>query len=257
MHATAAEVDAGSRYGIKPSLKVGLHGNDENETASAIEQRKEARRLSQRSQSQWIDAIERGEMVRISQLLDNGQEINEVCYPQMSSALYVAARTNNLRVAEMLLKRGADPAVLTDDFVSPAWIAVSRGFDKMVELLIDPQWSAGLVKIMREETTETLNAMGAGVQQTHMQLAVTRRYWRCVFLLERALDIPKDKSSIPDHFYQPPEGWAVGMTAAEPGQRPDMPMKPFYWKAFEKGKCYDEPPEGSKKLVHQGDGTFL
>ena len=111
--------------------------------------------------------------------------------------------------------------------------------------------------VMREETTESLNAMGAGVQQTHMQLAVTRRYWRCVFLLERALDIPKDKSGIPDHFYQPPEGWAVGMTAAEPGQRPDMPMKPFYWKAFEKGQCYDEPPEGSKKLVHQGDGTFL
>ena len=48
----------------------------------------------------------------------------------------------------------------------------------------------------------------------------------------------------------------MGFEPAEPGQRPDMPMKPFYWKAFTKEACMSEPPEGSKKLTHQGDGTF-
>lgn len=259
-HKTADEVDAGSRYGVKAAPKVSMHNKmhdgDDDGKSLAMQQRLEARRLNEKSQSQWIEAVERGEMVRIKQLLEAGQDINQVCYPQMSTAVYVASRTNNLRVAEMLLKAGADPAVLTDDLVSPLWIAISRGFDKMVELLLDKQWSANLVKLVKEETTETLRDSGAGVQQTHMQLATTRRYWRCVYHLEQALEIPKEKTAIPTHYYQPPEGWAVGMTAAEPGQRPDMPMKPFYWKAFEKGKCYDDPPEGSKKLVHQGDGTF-
>ena len=259
-HATAEQVDSESRYGVKPPLNVAMHdmfGKTTKETASAKEQREEARRLSQRSQSKWVDAAERGEMVRVTQLLEQGQDINEVCYPQMSTALYIASRTNNLRLAELLLKKGADPAVLTDDLVSPCWIATSRGFDKMVELLLDPKWSSNLVKLMREETAETLKESQAGVQQTHIQLATARRYWRCVFLIERTLGTTPEASKIPPFFYQPPDGWAVGMTAAEPGQRPDMPMKPFYWKAFEKGACQEEPPEGSKKLVHKGEGRFV
>ena len=48
----------------------------------------------------------------------------------------------------------------------------------------------------------------------------------------------------------------MGFEPAEPGQRVDMPMKPFYWKAFTKEACVSEPPEGSKKLLHKGDGTF-
>lgn len=255
---TADEVDAGSRYGVATPLKIGVHSKmyANEESSTAVQQRLEARRLSERSQSLWLDAIERSEMVRIKQLIDGGQDVNEICYPQMSTALYVASRTNSLRVAEMLLQSGARPEVLTDDLVSPLWIAISRGFNEMVELLLDPQWSTELVKLIREETAESLARAGAGVQQTHMQLAMTRRYWRCVFLLEQALGTAADRSVIPAYYFQPPDGWAVGMTAAEPGQRPDMPMKPFYWKAFEKGKCYDEPPQGSKKLVHQGDGTF-
>ena len=88
------------------------------------------------------------------------------------------------------------------------------------------------------------------------QLAVTRRYWRCVHLLERALGVPAEQSQIPKVIHEPPEGWAMGLAASEPGQRRDMPMHPFYWKAFEKGACQTEPPEGSKRLTHQGDGTF-
>ena len=38
-------------------------------------------------------------------LLDGGQDINEVCEPGGSSGLYVASRTNNVRMAEMLLKK--------------------------------------------------------------------------------------------------------------------------------------------------------
>jgi len=221
-----------------------------------LQARKEAARLSKKSQQKWIDAIERGEMVRVTQLLDDGQDINEVCAPQNSTGLYVAARTNNLRMAELLLKKGADPAVLTDDLVSPAWISISRGFNEMLELLLDPQWSAGLVKIMKEETRVTLQESGAGVQETHYELAVMRRYYRCVYLIEQALGVAADASKIPASIYDLPPGWAMGFQPAERGQRIDMPMKPFYWKAFSKGDCIDDPPEGSKELKHQGDGTF-
>jgi hypothetical protein len=251
---TAEEVDAGSRYGTKETKAPSMHHKDRFSQDETIKARKEATRLSKKSQQKWIDAIERGEMVRVTQLLDDGQDINEVCAPQMSTGLYVAARTNNLRMAELLLKRGADPAVLTDDLVSPAWISISRGFDQMRELLRDPKWNASLVKVMKEETRVTLQEAGAGVQETHYELAVMRRYYRCVYMLEQALG--KDESKIPPSIYELPPGWAMGFQPAESGQRIDMPMKPFYWKAFSKGACYDDPPEGSKELKHQGDGTF-
>jgi len=256
-HKTAEEVDAGSRFGVKPGVKPSMHGHDRKREDETVLARKEAARLSTRSQQKWIEAIEKGEMVRVQQLLDDGQDINQVCEPQNSSGLYVAARRNDLRMAELLLKRGADPAVLTDDLVSPAWISVSRGFDQMLELLLDPQWNAGLVKIMKVETRTSLAESGAGVQETHYELSVMRRYYRCVHLIETALGVAKEKTKIPDVQYELPAGWAMGFEPAEAGQRPDMPMKPFYWKAFSKGACQSEPPEGSKQIKHQGDGTFL
>lgn len=249
------DIDAGSRFGPMPKIPQPMHGAPIGD--AALKARLEARRLSARSTQKWMDAAERGEMMRITQLLDDGQDINQVCEPTGSSALYVASRTNNLRLAELLLKRGADPGVLTDDEVSPCWIAISRGFDEMVKLLLDPQWNSKLVEKMSTETTLSLaSSEKCGVQQTHYDLAVMRRYWKCTHYVEVALGIPKDKSRIPNVFYEPPSGWAMGLTAAEPGQRPDMPMKPFYWKAFTKEACRDEPPEGSKKLVHKGEGVF-
>lgn len=223
---------------------------------STVEMRQEAGRLSTRSQQKWADAVERGEMVRIMQLLDAGQDINELDAHLKSTALYVAARNNNLRVAELLLQRGADPSVLTDDHVSPAWVAISRGFSEMLELLLDPQWSAPLVSIIRTETRQTLAASGAGVQEPHYELACMRRYYRCLFLLERALGTPAKDSQIPGVIHELPKGWAMGYAPAEPGQRPDMPKKPFYWKAFTKESTTEAPPPGSKELYHQGDGTF-
>lgn len=256
-HKTAAEVDAGSRYGVKefptPGMHNKMHGDNLN---GALDARLEARRLSTRSQKKWIEAVERGEMVRIGQLLDDGQDIDEVCEPQKSCALYVASRTNNLRVAELLLKRGANPSVLTDDLVSPAWIAISRGYDQMLELLLDPQWSTPLVKLMKEETRQSLSESHAGVQETHYELACMRRYYRCVFLIEKAFGTKSEDTKIPPVIHELPSGWAMGFCPAESGQRPDMPMKPFYWKAFTKEACVYDPPEGSKELKHQGDGTF-
>lgn len=255
-HKAAAEVDAGSRYGVKSAPPVTMHMGDRKTADEQLQQRAESHRLTTRSQQKWIDAIERGEMVRITQLLDDGQDINEVCAPQQSSALYVASRINNLRVAELLLQRGANPAVLTDDLVSPAWIAISRGYDQMLELLLDPQWSADLVALVKTETRETLRSTGAGVQEPHYELAVMRRYYRCVYLLERALGVGASATKIPPSIHELPPGWAMGLTPAEPGQRPGMPMKMFYWKAFTKEACQETPPEGSKELKHQGDGTF-
>ena len=140
---------------------------------AVLQARVESRRLTSRSKQNWIAAVERGEMVRITQLLDSGQDIDEVCAPQHSTALYVAARTNNLRVAELLLNRGANPSVLTNDLVSPAWIAISRGYDAMLELLLDQRWSASLIDLIKGETRETLRASGAGVQEPHYGMCRT------------------------------------------------------------------------------------
>jgi ankyrin repeat protein len=204
-----------------------------------------------------MDAAERGEMMRIKQLLEDGQDINQVCQPSGSSALYVASRTNNLRLAEMLLEAGAEPGVLTDDLVSPCWIAISRGFDEMVKLLLEPRWNANLVEQIKRETTESLMQLeNCGVQQTHYDLAVTRRYWKCVYHIESAIGVLPSATRIPEVLFEPPSGWAMGLSPAEPGQRPDMPMQFFYWEAFTKNGCREKPPPGSKKLVYKGQGIF-
>ena len=249
------DVDEGSRFHVpKPVPKMHAKCGDD---PAILEARKEARRLSARSQAKWIEAAERNEMVRMQQLLDDGQDINEMCYPGGQPALYIAARTNNLRLAEMLLKRGADPSVLTDDLVSPVWIAVSRGFDQMVELLLEKEWSGKLVEKLKTESSHELSKTpDCGIQHSHYDLAVMRRYWRCVHHIESALGVSSADSKIPAVFYEPPSGWAIGYCAAEAGQRPDMPVRPFYWKAFTKEACRDDPPEGSKKMEHQGQGIF-
>ena len=122
----AAQIDAGSRYGPMPAPQKTMHSQF-GDGDEVLKQRKEAQRLSSRSQRKWMEAAEKGEMRRIEQLLEDGQDINEVCDPSKSTALYVAARTDNCRLAELLLKKGADPAVTTNDLVTPAWIAISRG----------------------------------------------------------------------------------------------------------------------------------
>ena len=249
-------LDANSRFGLPPRPKVEMHRKMAS-SDQALEARLEARRVSEKSTKKWMDAAERGEMMRIKQLLEDGQDIDQVCEPSGSSALYVAARTNNLRLAELLLKGGANPSVLTDDMVSPLWIAISRGFDDMAKLLLDREWSAPLIALLKDETTEKLfNMPNCGIQQTHYDLAVTRRYWKCTFYLEDATGVAPEATRIPAVMFEPPSGWATGLQPAEDGQRVDMPMKFFYWEAFSKNACRDTPPPGSKKLVHKGGGIF-
>ena len=87
-HKTAAAVDAGSRYGEKVTQQPAMHGAGRWSEDEVLQARKEAARLNKRSSKKWIDAVEKGEMVRVEQILDDGeQDINEVCEPQMSSAL--------------------------------------------------------------------------------------------------------------------------------------------------------------------------
>jgi len=261
--ASASELDKDSQYGVKPPVKLAMHdggtkslGSGDGSSGRVRAAREEARRLNTKLSTKWFDAVERCEMMRVKQIIGDGQQdINEMSQQQGSTAIYIAARRNDLRMAELLLQNGADPAILTDDEVSPAWIAISRGFDEMLELLLKPKWSAGLVKIIQEETTEKLlKSEKCGVQQTHLQLAEMRRYWRCLFLVEDACGVSPIK--IPDVFIIPPDGWAMGLAPSEPGQRPDMPMHWFYWKAFTKGACVTEPPEGSRHLKHVGGGRF-
>jgi len=213
------------------------------------EERRRARRRSAKSTSTWFQAAERDEQFRMEQLLEAGQEINELDPITQSPALYIASRTNNLEMAEWLIKNGANPAVSTDDLATPAWIAISRGFSEMLEVLLNPEFRADFVAKTKDETAQDVHA---GL--THMAIAKMRRYWRCVYLLEQAYGI--EESVIPESFFEVPEGWAMELVPIESGQSLNHKMKWFYWKAFTKEKCIYDPPEGSTKMTHAGGGRF-
>ncbi len=215
--------------------------------------RKDARRRAVRdnpkSESDWATAAEKGEQRRMEQLLAAGQDINGLDDWQKAPALYIAARTNNLELAEWLLERGADPCVATDDHWTPAYIAISKGLSSMLQLLVRDKYGFGAraPSSLREITLEK-----------HLELAVQRMDWRCVYSLEAILGVGEGSSSIPPSSYKLPDGWAMGHV---PKQVPKggfashdeflASIKPFYWKAFTKEACQDEPPEGSVKLIHK------
>jgi hypothetical protein len=213
------------------------------------EQRRLARQRSTKSTSNWFHAAENDERTRMEQLLAAGQDVNELDPVSQSPALYIASRTDNIGLAEWLLKNGANPAVMTDDLASPAWIATSRGFDNMLELLLRPEYSEDFVEKTKDEKPQDVHA---GL--THMDVAKMRRYWRCVHLLETAYGIAE--TAVPQSFYEVPEGWAMEQIPVEEGQKEHTEFKYFFWKTFTKDQCVYEPPEGSTKMVHVGRGRY-
>lgn len=94
------------------------------------------RRTNTKSNSEWMDAVERGEHRRVEQLLEAGQAINELGKWNTSPAHYVAARKKDAVLLKYLLDNGADPLVTTDDDVSAGWISISKGYVEMLVILL-------------------------------------------------------------------------------------------------------------------------
>lgn len=110
----------------------GKGGEEERLKATKIQ----ARQANARSTSDWIDAVGRGEHRRVQQLLEAGQPVNELGKSCGSPAHYVAARRKDGVLLKYLLDNGANPLVTTDDNVSAAWIAISKGYVEMLVILL-------------------------------------------------------------------------------------------------------------------------
>jgi len=188
------------------------------------------RQTNTKSKSEWMDAVERGEHKRVAQLLEAGQPINELGKWNGSPAHYVAARMNDGVLLKYLLDNGADPLITTDDNVSAGWISISKGYVKMLVILL------------------SYYPKGTDVTEL-MDIARSRRDWRCVYELEQFTGATE--TSIPEAVYEIPSGWAMGEVPTGVGGK--GPLKPFYWRTDKKDSCQDDPPDGSIKK-HPLDG---
>lgn len=73
-------------------------------------------------------------LAHIFQQRGNNSEINAQSWDG-TTALYLAARFNNIEVVNDLLARGADPNITNNNGISPARIAIIYDYDEILELL--------------------------------------------------------------------------------------------------------------------------
>ncbi|HHS8262949.1 TPA: ankyrin repeat domain-containing protein, partial [Legionella anisa] len=77
-------------------------------------------------------ATSREDLNRVTYLLDNGADVNG----DGESPLFIAARLGNYALAEMFLKKKADPDIANKKSETPLLEAVRTGYSQMVELLL-------------------------------------------------------------------------------------------------------------------------
>jgi len=121
-----------------------------------------------------------------------------------------------------LLDNGANPLITTDDNVSAGWISISKGYVEMLVILL------------------SYYPEGHNVDDL-MEIARSRRDWRCVWELERFKGMSPEDTAVPDKVFELPSGWAMGEVPTGMGGK--GPLKPFYWQTDKKDSCQDDPPK--------------
>ena len=81
------------------------------------------------------DAAKSGDTKMVSQLLDEGANIDEA--DKFGTALHWASMNGHLDIIELLMTRGANPEMVTDFLGTPLHSAVLRGQDKAAKALIE------------------------------------------------------------------------------------------------------------------------
>ena len=78
-------------------------------------------------------------MSRVDALLDQGVDINAYTgsYPNITTALQKAVSLGNIKMAKVLLSRGADPNFPKIDHLSPLALALKNDDRSMIKLLLD------------------------------------------------------------------------------------------------------------------------
>ena len=74
---------------------------------------------------------------RISRLVIEVDDVNELCLKDNQTALHVASRVGDVDTVELLIGRGASMTAVTSDGYTPLHIAAKEGHDDLANLLLD------------------------------------------------------------------------------------------------------------------------
>ncbi len=85
---------------------------------------------------QLCEAVDRGDIEQVRSLLADGANVNAISTFSSVTPLYLAVESGNLRIAELLIARGADANVRDEGNATPLHEAAAAGRKEMVNLLI-------------------------------------------------------------------------------------------------------------------------
>jgi hypothetical protein len=125
--------EVGNVYGGNfPRLINALQNYDRNEILQAIEAIEASRKFN------WSDAIEDNDKDKILELIDSGEDVNQVWLQKSSyipSTPLLAAISQNLGIASMLLEYGADPNVSIGGFTPIRGLLELNHTDRLQEFV--------------------------------------------------------------------------------------------------------------------------
>jgi ankyrin repeat protein len=117
-------------------------------------------------QQQLLSAIVGGDATKVQQLLDDPNvNVNWQTSLTRDSALYSAAAYDRVEIVHLLLRRGANPNITTDDQQTPLQLAAYFGSTEVVEMLI----AAG-ADVNTAETANGHTALVAAARNGHTEV---------------------------------------------------------------------------------------
>lgn len=119
----------------------------------------------------WLyEAAERGDIKRMTALVDRGANVNAAIDGD-GSPLIGAARSGSIRAVQLLLERGADPGMPVSGDGNPLIVAAGEGHADIVQLLLD--YGAGIDEIVPGDENALIRASAEG-QLAVVKLLVSR-----------------------------------------------------------------------------------
>ena len=146
-----------------------------------------------------INAVKKGDIDIVKNLLDNGADVNDFIYTDQESPLFKAATSGQIEMVKLLLKRGAD--IEGSGGGAPLKHAAERGQAEVVQLLIQngadinkirPDWRtcpdalSCAVRAGYPDIVKILLDAGARIPGSAITSSITSRYTIITQVLEEA-----------------------------------------------------------------------